>query len=48
MDLFIDTVAASAEATLFPRAQDALSGNTPEYLRPEAVRSDYLNTAAGR
>jgi hypothetical protein len=30
MDLFIDTVAASAEATLFPRAQDALSGNTPE------------------
>jgi len=50
MDLFIGTVAASAEATTFPETPATAPGDTTEpvianYKRPTAVSSDYLDTA---
>lgn len=42
MDLFTDTVAASAEATTSPQIS-AAHGETADYMRPTAVKSDYLD-----
>ncbi|MEQ4305957.1 hypothetical protein ABNF97_32000 [Plantactinospora sp. B6F1] len=48
MDLFTDTVAASAKASNFSTSDTATDGDTDEpvtadYVRPTAVRSDYLD-----
>lgn len=49
MELFIGTVAVSAEAKTFTNRNPATSGGpepvVPDYLRPKAVKSEDLDTA---
>jgi len=53
MDLFIETVAASAEVSSFITTDPEALGNTMEpvvtdYVRPTAAQSDYLDKASSQ